>query len=63
MHQQHCADRQGKQRDLGAELGERAAQPQAAKVGAAQQAVRGQPGKGIAYRRDGGLARNLLKSQ
>jgi hypothetical protein len=29
----------------------------------AQQAVGGQAGKGSAYRRDGGLARKLLKSQ
>jgi len=48
MHQQHRADGQGQQRDLGAELGQCAAQPEAAEVGAAQQAVGGELGEGVA---------------
>jgi hypothetical protein len=48
MQHEHRADRQGEQRDLGAELRQGAAQPEAAEIGAAQQAVRGQTSKGIA---------------
>jgi len=61
MHQQHRADRQGQQRDLGAELGQRAAQPQAAEVGAAQQAVGAEAGEGLAEWWNSVLAVNLLE--